>query len=259
MKNVKPSIIQRETGRLPEQFKEKEVRIPKTESSLHPLPDFSPEQQNTKPNQHASPCFKRISKNTTVDSIKKSNSFVKPKIKNLFTSDIAARAVYFRQKPNTSKQIKQKKKEKLVKKTVLPSKNEIVRPAKKKSSMSLGKLNMKDFDSDSENSKLTFSEHSPNKLPIIFLNLVNAKRSDLNNIPNNTFDLVDFVQRRDDKTRTNKVYACKYCDKVYSKRAALGGHTAKNHPHLSDNYKLRQISMKSRKIERERFNFYKDI
>ena len=73
------------------------------------------------------------------------------------------------------------------------------------------------------------------------------------------FDLLDFIQRRDDRTRVNKVYACKYCPKVYAKRAALGGHTAKNHPHLSDSYKIRQLSMCNRKIERERFDFFKQI
>lgn len=259
MKAVKQNIAERETGKLSEQVREKETRVPLLSTSPQPPPQLSPEQQNTKDVQHASPRFKRISKRSKEDLGKKSLSFAKPIIQNLFTSEIKAGAKYFMKKPNTMKPIKQKKKEKPIKKASLPSKNEIIRPAKKKSAENLGKLNTDDFESDSENSKLIYSSQSPNKQPVLFLKLAHAKTSDLNSIPHNTFDLVDFIQRRDDKTRLNKTYECKYCNKLYSKRAALGGHTAKNHPHLSDNYKLRQISMKSRKIERERFNFYKDI
>ena len=73
------------------------------------------------------------------------------------------------------------------------------------------------------------------------------------------FDLLRFVKDRDSETRDVKTYACKYCPKVFVKRAALGGHTAKNHPHQSDSYRLRQESLKNRRIERERFDYFKNI
>ncbi len=73
------------------------------------------------------------------------------------------------------------------------------------------------------------------------------------------YDLLRFVKERDSETRDVKTYACKYCPKVFVKRAALGGHTAKNHPHQSDSYRLRQESLKNRRIERERFDYFKNI
>lgn len=72
-------------------------------------------------------------------------------------------------------------------------------------------------------------------------------------------DLTSFLKARDTDTRDVKTYACKYCPKVFVKRAALGGHTAKNHPHQSDSYRIRQESLMSRKIERERFDYFKTI
>ena len=73
------------------------------------------------------------------------------------------------------------------------------------------------------------------------------------------FDLMKFVKNRETETREVKTYACKYCPKVFVKRAALGGHTAKNHPQQSDSYRIRQESLKNRKIERERFDYFKAI
>lgn len=72
-------------------------------------------------------------------------------------------------------------------------------------------------------------------------------------------DLVKFIQKRENDTRDVKTYACKYCPKVFVRRAALGGHTAKNHPHQSDSYRIRQESLKNRRIERERFDYFKTI
>lgn len=73
------------------------------------------------------------------------------------------------------------------------------------------------------------------------------------------YDLMGFIKKRENETNDVKTYACKYCPKVFVRRAALGGHTAKNHPHQSDSYRIRQESLKNRKIERERFDYFKTI
>lgn len=147
-----------------------------------------------------------------------------------------------------------------VKLPVKKAKNEIIRqpePIENKQLIELGGLG---FNSDSENIISKAEDYVLDKNNVCFI----KKHSigSLNHLakpPGRVFDFLDFIQRRDDKTRMDKVYACKYCPKVYAKRAALGGHTAKNHPHLSDSYKVRQLSMNSRKIERERFDFFKHL
>lgn len=73
------------------------------------------------------------------------------------------------------------------------------------------------------------------------------------------YDLIGFIKNRENEINDVKTYACKYCPKVFARRAALGGHTAKNHPHQSDSYRIRQESLKNRKIERERFDYFKAI
>ena len=143
---------------------------------------------------------------------------------------------------------------------VRKAKNEIIRRPEALENQQLLALASADFESDSEAPALMEVEYAPERENVCF-----ASRATLGPLKRvkgaegNMLDLLDFVQRRDDRTRLNKVYACKYCPKVYAKRAALGGHTAKNHPHLSDSYKVRQLSMNSRKIERERFDFFKHL
>lgn len=140
------------------------------------------------------------------------------------------------------------------------AKNEIVRQPESIENQQLTKLGVGDFDSDSEVPIPHNFGYETDYLPVRFISkhaAGPAKR--IKKAEGRVFDLLDFVQRRDDRTRLDKVYACKYCPKVYAKRAALGGHTAKNHPHLSDSYKVRQLSMNSRKIERERFDFFKNL
>ena len=39
-----------------------------------------------------------------------------------------------------------------------------------------------------------------------------------------------------------KKYKCIHCDKTFDRAAALGGHTSKNHPSKSRNYKKRIFS-----------------
>lgn len=54
-------------------------------------------------------------------------------------------------------------------------------------------------------------------------------------------------------------YRCDYCQKTFSKKTALGGHTSKHHPNKSTDYQYRQRSLKNRQIERERQKFYKTL
>ena len=54
-------------------------------------------------------------------------------------------------------------------------------------------------------------------------------------------------------------YRCEYCQKIFSKKTALGGHTSKHHPNKSTDYQYRQRSLKNRQIERERQKFYKTL
>ena len=140
------------------------------------------------------------------------------------------------------------------------AKNEIVRLPDQNESQKLVNLELGTFESDSESLIKCTTEHEPGSLETCFvkketMGYINS----LDKPQNRIFDFLDFIQRRDNKTRLEKVYACKYCPKVYGKQAALGGHTAKNHPQLSDNYKARQTSMTNRKIEKERFDFFKHL
>lgn len=150
--------------------------------------------------------------------------------------------------------------ESFVKMPVKKAKNEIIRQPETKENQQLIELGVVVFESDSENMGIKGVDYTNNKNEVCFVRkttIGSVKR--IKKPEGRVFDLLDFIQRRDDKTRLNKVYACKYCTKVYAKRAALGGHTAKNHPHLSDSYKVRQLSMSTRKIERERFDFFKNL
>lgn len=143
---------------------------------------------------------------------------------------------------------------------VRKAKNEIVRQPESLANRQLLVFSTHDFESDSENTVPCEFEYAGQRDKVSFAHKSTVKSTKrIKKAEGHVFDLLDFVQRRDDKTRLNKVYACKYCPKVYTKRAALGGHTAKNHPHLSDSYKVRQISMSNRKIERERFDFFKQM
>ena len=56
-----------------------------------------------------------------------------------------------------------------------------------------------------------------------------------------------------------KKYKCIHCDKTFDRAAALGGHTSKNHPSKSRNYKKRIFSSNVWKVERTRSNFLKNL
>lgn len=56
-----------------------------------------------------------------------------------------------------------------------------------------------------------------------------------------------------------KKYKCIHCERTFDKAAALGGHTSKNHPSKSRNYKKRIFSSNVRKVERNRSNFLKQL
>lgn len=123
------------------------------------------------------------------------------------------------------------------------------------------KIKAHQFDSEAEEA----SEHLPLdpdfKAELCFIDknhvaLINRK---ISKTSKKLVDLIKFVKKRENDTNDVKTYACKYCPKVFIRRAALGGHTAKNHPHQSDSYRIRQESLKNRKIERERFDYFKTI
>lgn len=206
--------------------------------------------------------FRRLSLPETIESAIKKSSADSHTLDKQLETKLTPLPAYFRKETKEVKYKRpRKKKEKKKKIPQLSSKNEIVRLEKKDNTLSMFVFNSNEFDSGSEEFTKDYKEDFSlllKKRDILFVGVKKEEREDLRRKTEKTLDLLDFVQRRDDKTRLQKKYECRYCPKVYSKRAALGGHTAKNHPHLSDNYKLRQISMNNRKIERERFNFYKN-
>jgi len=123
------------------------------------------------------------------------------------------------------------------------------------------KIKAHQFDSEAEDN----SDHLPLdpefKAELCFIDknhvaLINRK---ISKTSKKLVDLIKFIKKRENDTNDVKTYACKYCPKVFVRRAALGGHTAKNHPHQSDSYRIRQESLKNRKIERERFDYFKTI
>lgn len=117
------------------------------------------------------------------------------------------------------------------------------------------------FDSEAEDIKEYMPLDPDFKTELCFVDkshiaLINRK---ITKSSKKLIDLITFIKKRENDTNDVKTYACKYCPKVFIRRAALGGHTAKNHPHQSDSYRIRQESLKNRKIERERFDYFKTI
>lgn len=122
-------------------------------------------------------------------------------------------------------------------------------------------LKARQFDSETEDVADYQPTHTNAKANLCFIapdhmSMLNKK---ISKGSKKVFELLSFVKRRDNETNDVKTYACKYCPKVFARRAALGGHTAKNHPQQSDSYRIRQESLKNRKIERERFDYFKTI
>ena len=69
--------------------------------------------------------------------------------------------------------------------------------------------------------------------------------------------LMNMINEIDEKVK--KEYKCQFCDQIFNKNSALGGHISKNHSNQSINFKKRQESLRNRKIERERNQFFKNI
>lgn len=117
------------------------------------------------------------------------------------------------------------------------------------------------FDSEAEDLVDFFPIAIDEKAELCFVDRGNAAiiSKKITKQSKKVFDLIGFITKRENETNDVKTYACKYCPKVFARRAALGGHTAKNHPHQSDSYRIRQESLKNRKIERERFDYFKTI
>ena len=72
-------------------------------------------------------------------------------------------------------------------------------------------------------------------------------------------NLVEFLKQKIGLKKDGKKYKCIHCDKAFDKAAALGGHTSKNHPSKSKNYKKRIFSCNVRRVERTRSNFLKTL
>ncbi len=70
---------------------------------------------------------------------------------------------------------------------------------------------------------------------------------------------VSFLQGKIDKNNNQIGHSCKFCERIFTKHTALGGHIAKNHPNLSVSYKSRKRSLKYRNVERLRNKFYKSL
>lgn len=117
------------------------------------------------------------------------------------------------------------------------------------------------FDSEAEDIKdfVPFSADFSAELCFVDKSHVPLINRKIGKTSKKLIDLMKFVKKRENDTNDVKTYACKYCPKVFIRRAALGGHTAKNHPHQSDSYRIRQESLKNRRIERERFDYFKTI
>lgn len=64
-----------------------------------------------------------------------------------------------------------------------------------------------------------------------------------------TVNLLQFMEQKIGLKSDGKKYKCIHCDKTFDRAAALGGHTSKNHPSKSRNYKKRIFSSNVRKVE----------
>jgi len=117
------------------------------------------------------------------------------------------------------------------------------------------------FDSEAEDIKdfVPFSADFAAELCFVERSHVSLINRKIGKSSKKLIDLIKFIKKRENDTNDVKTYACKYCPKIFGRRAALGGHTAKNHPHQSDSYRIRQESLKNRRIERERFDYFKTI
>lgn len=74
---------------------------------------------------------------------------------------------------------------------------------------------------------------------------------------NSQINLSQFIQKRVfDHFSKGRLYFCSFCDEKFDRPSSLGGHTSKNHPNLSKDYKYRQMSLKNRSVERKRMDYF---
>ena len=59
--------------------------------------------------------------------------------------------------------------------------------------------------------------------------------------------------------KKKKFFKCKFCEMKFFKASAVGGHTSKHHPNLSNDYKYRKLSIQNRKIERKRIQYFNSL
>jgi hypothetical protein len=59
----------------------------------------------------------------------------------------------------------------------------------------------------------------------------------------------DIVKSYRQRTRKHR---CAFCDRVFDKAQALGGHMSKAHPHMSEDYRLKQQIRKERAEKRKK-------
>lgn len=122
-------------------------------------------------------------------------------------------------------------------------------------------LDLDHFDSGNEDSYLHEEIDTDSRPYLYFMNksLFNREDGAIRESSENILHLHPFIKSSVEVEKDNRVYTCKFCGNVFTKRAALGGHMSKNHPNQSEDYKKRIESALIRKIERDRVDYLRTI
>jgi hypothetical protein len=118
-----------------------------------------------------------------------------------------------------------------------------------------------DFDSGDDNS-IKLESFENNDLKNLKFNFCCEKKKEKNqkNHSEEVFNLVSFIKQKFAiHPKKKRLYICNFCQKKFDEPSSLGGHTSKNHPNQSKEYKYRKLSFQNRAIERKRIDFYNNL
>lgn len=108
-----------------------------------------------------------------------------------------------------------------------------------------------------ENEKMIFYKNNFKK-KFSFENFKNLDRENID-FENDIIDFKMFIKKNHSNKSFEKSFICEHCNKRFTQPSALGGHTAKNHPNSSSEYKKRKNIILERKIETKRKEFYRKV
>ena len=116
-----------------------------------------------------------------------------------------------------------------------------------------------DFDSGEE-IYLKKTDYKKMKKKLNFFQKTNKNKKIKKVKKKHIINLLEFIKNKNSaRFLTTRMYICKFCDAKFLRASALGGHTSKHHPNLSKDYKYRTLSIKNRKIERKRIEYFNSL